>query len=131
MRLRPPRHRSRTRLRPHPDGRGQRWTEKRAMIMPGIAKLRSGYKAVRQVLADPRRKPVARMLREAASVAVHTREYPKKYLLAYAYHAGAGHHLSYLGLEETFAFQRWLARREYAHVLDEKLLFHRHFSATS
>src|SRR3712207_2002770 len=91
--------------------------------MPGFQKLRSGYKGVSQILADQRRKSIARMAWEAASVALHTRDYPQKYLSAFAYRAGAGQHLSYLGRKEIIAIQRWLARREHAHVLDDKLLF--------
>jgi Sugar-transfer associated ATP-grasp len=100
-------------------------------MMPGFQKLMGCYRAVRQILADPRRKPIARMVREAASVALHTRDYPQKYFSAFAYRAGAGHHLDYLGRKENNVIQRWMLRRENAHVLDDKLLFHQHFSGAS
>lgn len=83
---------------------------------------------VRQVLRDPRRKPLARILLEALDVARRSRAAPAWYFLGFAYRRGAGPHGDYI-VPAQYERLKMLWHSEHYAVLEDKRRFHERFAA--
>ena len=64
--------------------------------MPNMAKVAMRLGEVRQVLGDPQRKPLIRMIREAGDMARSSGKFPWRYFHSFAYRQDAGPHTEYL-----------------------------------
>jgi len=58
--------------------------------MTSLARLTRRCRRLAQVLRDPLRKPLPRMIREAINIAWHTGAYPEWYFLNFVYRRDAG-----------------------------------------
>jgi hypothetical protein len=98
--------------------------------MPLLTRVTENYDGLRQVLADPRRKALGRIVREAAEVARRTGDYPEWYFLNFAYRRDAGDHGEYLHRAQYRWLMREMRRRENFAVLEDKLRFRERLRGT-
>jgi Sugar-transfer associated ATP-grasp len=96
-----------------------------------LTRVTESYGGLRQVLADPRRKALGRIVREAADVARRTGAYPEWYFLNFAYRRDAGDHTAYLHRGQYRRLMREMRRRENFAVLEDKLRFRERLRGTS
>ncbi|HEX2527575.1 MAG TPA: sugar-transfer associated ATP-grasp domain-containing protein [Geminicoccus sp.] len=88
-----------------------------------MAKVAMRLGEVRQVLGDPQRKPLIRMIREAGDMARSSGKFPWRYFHSFAYRKDAGPHTEYLyGDQITSLVDRLKASDEHG-LLEDKLRF--------
>jgi hypothetical protein len=81
------------------------------------------FGGLRQVLRDPRRKRLGRMVREAFDVARRSGEYPWYYFLNFAYREDAGAYTDYLYARQYRSLFTTLRASEHFLLLEDKLRF--------
>ena len=93
-----------------------------------LGRLARQVQGVQQVLRDPLRKPLTRMLGESLDVARRSRAVPAWYFLGFAYRRGTGPYADYI-VPDQYERLKALWHSEHYAVLEDKLRFHERCSA--
>jgi hypothetical protein len=82
----------------------------------------------RAIMKDKNKKNILKIIKETTIIAIKQRCLPTHYFTAFIYRKGIKNYLDYLNKRDGLIIQRYSHNPDTQQVLDNKLLFHEHFS---